>query len=239
MKFATPLVEARLLRRYKRFLADVELVGASATVAEPITVHCPNPGSMMGLDTPGAEIWLTPATAPSRKLPYGWELIRVGSCMVGINTARPNAIAAEAVQGGRIPELAGYGSLSRELRYGRNSRIDLLLEAPGRPICYVEVKNVHLKRDSEGLAEFPDCVTERGAKHLDELAVRVAAGQRAVMLFLVQRGDCDRFALAADLDPGYARAMDRARRRGVEVLCYDCRVSTHAIELGRKLPLAF
>ena len=230
MRVPDPLLEGRLVRRYKRFLADVELAGGEVVVA-----HCANPGSMLGLQEAGAEVWLSRAQNPKRKLRYTWELLRVEGRLVGINTHHPNAIVAEAVAAGAVPELAGYPGLRREVRYGRNSRIDLLLEAEGRPICYVEVKNVHLRRD--GPAEFPDSVTARGAKHLVELGDMVAAGHRAVMFYLVQREDCERFRIAADIDPAYAAALEKARALGVEAICYCCSISPRAIELDRPLPL--
>jgi sugar fermentation stimulation protein A len=230
MEFPQPLVPARLIRRYKRFLADVELSDGST-----VTVHCPNPGSMLGLDRPGSEIWLSPATAPGRKLPYTWELIRVDGRLVGINTAHPNALATEAIRSGRIAELAGYAGLRREVRYGRNSRIDILLEGGRGPDCYVEVKNVHLKRTDA--AEFPDCVTVRGAKHLDELADMVRAGFRAVMLYVVQRTDCRRFAIAADIDPAYGAALKRAMAAGVEAISYACAIEMTGIGVAGPMPL--
>lgn len=230
MIFPARLQPARLIRRYKRFLADVELPGGKV-----VTVHCPNPGAMTGLDAAGSEVWLSPARSATRKLPYTWELARVGDELVGINTAHPNGLVEEAIHAGGITELRGYSRLRREVPYGRNSRIDMLLEQDGRPVCYVEVKNVHLKRTSR--AEFPDCVTARGAKHLEELRDMVAAGHRAVMVYLVQRADCDRFAIAADIDPTYAKGLARAMAAGVEAICYACRISTAAIEVADPLPL--
>lgn len=231
MRFPRPLVRAVLLRRYKRFLADVRLMDGSEA-----TAHCANPGAMLGVAAAGSDIWLLPSADKRRGLAWSWELIRVGDHLVGINTSRPNALAAEAIAAGRIPALAGYATMRREVRYGRQSRVDLLLEAPGRPICYVEVKNVHLKRGK--LAEFPDCVTARGARHLAELSGAVAAGHRAVMLYVVQRGDCAGFRIAGDLDPVYDLAFRDARAAGVEALCYSCDVGLEGIEIDRPLAMA-
>ena len=231
MRFADPLLPGRLLRRYKRFLSDVELDGGT-----PVTAHCANPGSMLGLAQPGNRVWLAPARGPKRKLPYSWELVEAEGALVGVNAGQPNAVVAEALAEDRVPELAGYARHRREVRYGRRSRIDLLLEDARRPPCYVEIKNVHLRR-APGVAEFPDSVTARGTRHLQELAEAAEAGARAVMLYLVQRGDCERFTVAADIDPAYARALDAALARGVEALCYACNVTLETIELERRLPL--
>jgi len=232
MEFTTPLLRGTLIKRYKRFMADVTLDDGSE-----VTAHCANSGSMLGLTTPGAEVWLSPADNPKRKLKYTWELIRDGDGLVGINTSHPNALVAEAVGDGTIAELAGYGSLRREVKYGRNSRIDLLLEDADRPPCYVEVKNVHLKREA-GLAEFPDSVTARGTKHLGELADMVAEGARAMMVYLVQREDCERFAVAADIDPAYNQALEEARAHGVEAVCYCCKINPTGIEVSQSLRMA-
>jgi sugar fermentation stimulation protein A len=229
MRFSAPLIPATLVRRYKRFLADVALASG-----EIITVHCANPGAMIGLMTPGARVWLSRSDNAKRKLAHSWELIEVdlggGHEIVGIHTGHPNGIVGEAIAAGAIPELAGYASLRREVKYGKNSRVDFLLESPDRPQCYVEVKNVHLMRQP-GLAEFPDSVTARGTKHLGELIAMVAAGARAVMVYLVQIGSAQRFAIARDIDPAYGAAFDRARAAGVEMLAYKCEVAHEGIAI--------
>ncbi|TVR98473.1 MAG: DNA/RNA nuclease SfsA [Rhodospirillales bacterium] len=234
--FDPPLIPGTLIRRYQRFLADVALEGSQ----DVVTAHCPNSGSMLSVSAPGSPVWLSPADAPGRRLRYTWELVGVNGTLVGINTGRPNRIAAAAIAAGRIPELAGYPMIRREVRVGRNSRIDLMLEAPDRPPCYVEVKNVTLRRGQDGApVEFPDAVTARGAKHLQELASLAGTGARAVMLYLAQRDDADAFAIAADIDPEYQAGLDAAMAAGVEALCYRCRITTSDIALADRLPLRF
>ena len=235
MRLSTPLVKGRLVKRYKRFLADVILDGG-----ETVTAHCANPGSMLGLVEPGMTVWLSRSDNPKRKLKFSWELVEAGlgqgPVLVGINTAHPNKLVEEAILAGQIAELAGYDTLRREVRYGTNSRIDILLEGADKPPCYVEIKNVHLVRDA-GLAEFPDSVTARGAKHLAELSNMASAGARAVMVFLVQRADANRMGLARDIDPAYGAAFDAARAANVEALCYCCDISTDAITVRNAVPI--
>ena len=230
MRYPEPLTPALLVRRYKRFLADVVLPSG-----EQATVHCANPGAMMGLCAEGSRVWLAPAK-PGRKLAWSWRLIEADGGLVGIDTGQPNRLVEEALRLGRIPELAGYDRLRREAPYGAASRVDFLLESDGRPPAYVEVKNVHLMR-RPGLAEFPDCVTARGARHLAELSAVARAGARAVMLFVVQRADCGAFQLAGDLDPAYARAFEAALAAGVEALCYGTTPTLDGIEVAG--PIAF
>jgi len=234
MKFDKPLVEGTLIRRYNRFFADVTLTTGAA-----VTAHCANSGSMLSVKEPGSRVWLTPVDNPERKLKYTWELIEVHGALVGINTGHPNRLVAEAIAAGRIEALDGYAALKREQKYGKNSRIDILLEAPDKPPCYVEVKNVTMKRGPgpEVPAEFPDAVTERGTKHLNELAEVARAGGRAVMFYLVQRGDSRRFRLAADIDPDYAKAFEKAMKSGVEAICYGCEVNTDGISIARPLTM--
>lgn len=230
MKFARPLVRGTLIRRYKRFLADIRLEDGRA-----VTAHCANPGAMLGVTDPGLPVWLLESADPRRKLPWSWELVLTEGTLLGVNTAAPNRLVPEALARGGIAELEGYDTVRREVAYGLASRVDLLLSAPGRPICYLEIKNVHLKRGTR--AEFPDCVTERGARHMAELAGMARAGHRAVVLFVVQRGDCRAFRVAGDLDPAYNRAFEAARRAGVEALCYACDVSEDGIDLAGPLPI--
>ena len=224
MNFSDPLLKGTLVHRYKRFLADIVLENGDKIIA-----HCANSGSMLGLKKPGSEVWVSPAHNRQRKLKYTWELIRVGESLVGINTAHPNKIVQEAIEGNRIPALLGYDCLKREVRYGKNSRIDILLASPGKPLCYVEVKNVTLKR--KNLAEFPDAITSRGTKHLGELSDQVRVGNRSVMFYLIQRDDCEGFTVADDIDPAYAQALDAAIEAGVEVLCYQCKLTPKEITI--------
>jgi len=235
MRFPSNLIRGRLLKRYKRFLADITLEDGRV-----ITATCPNTGSMLGLTVPGAVVWVSESDSPTRKYPYTWEMVEAdlgaGPVLVGINTNHPNRLVAEAIQTGLIPELSGYATLRREVKYGIASRIDILLEDLKKGQAYVEIKNVHLSRVA-GLAEFPDSVTERGAKHLAELSAMVAAGHRAVMLYLIQRADADRFDLAHDIDPVYARAFDAARAAGIEALAYTCVLTPLELSLGRLVPI--
>ncbi len=234
MKFEHTLQKGTLIKRYKRFLADVELPSGEVVVA-----HCANSGSMLGCKAPGSTVWLSPNTNPKAKLNWRWEMLDVHGALVGINTSRPNAIVEEAILNGDIAELSGYRSLRREVKYGTASRIDILLEDPqntdAAQKCYVEVKNVTLRVEDE--AQFPDSVTTRGAKHLRELMDMVTEGHRAVMVYLVQRGDCEAFAPAAHIDKVYAETLGEAAKAGVELLCYTCGLSEEAINVAGTLPI--
>jgi sugar fermentation stimulation protein A len=235
MRFGSALIPATLARRYKRFLADVVLESG-----EMLTVHVANPGAMTGLDRPFSRVWLSDSQNPMRKLSHTWELVEAdlgsGPELVGVNTVAPNVLVADVLETGLIPQLRDYSSIRREVKYGSNSRVDFLLEAPGRPPCYLEVKNVHLMRKPR-LAEFPDSVTARGAKHLDELAAVAATGARAVLLYVIQIPSADRFAVARDIDPAYAAAFDRGRVSGVETLAWRCAVTVEGIEIEAPVPI--
>jgi sugar fermentation stimulation protein A len=235
MLFPNPLISARLIKRYKRFLADV--IFEDGTEA---TAHCANPGAMIGLANPGAKIWLSPATNPARKLRWSWEIEELPAienyALVGINTSHPNKLAEEALRSGLLPFLKDYPHLRREVKYGKNSRIDILLENEDAEKCYIEVKNVHLCR-TPNLAEFPDCKTERGAKHLAELSEIKKSGARAIMLYIIQRNDVDCFSIAKDLDHAYAEAFEKAIKQGVEAYAIDCKISQKAIAPNKKIKI--
>jgi len=233
MKFSTPLHEGTLRQRYKRFLADVTLVDG-----REVTAHCPNTGSMKTCGAPGDTVFLSHNPSPSRKLSYTWEYTRTPAGLVGINTARPNAVVAAAVAAGQVPELAGYQIARREVKYGASSRIDLLLES--NPIdprrCYVEVKNATLLRGEHVI--FPDAVTARGLKHLQELAAMVAGGERAVMFFFLNRPEGSFFSVAHEIDPEYGRGFEAAVKAGVEVIAYRSQPTLNDLMLGERVPLA-
>ena len=230
MRFPLPLERGVLVQRYKRFFADVVLDDGRA-----ITAHCPKPGSMLGMNTAGMPVWLSHSDNPKRKLAHTLELVEVDGDLIGVNTLLPNRLVAEALADGAIPELAGYPVVRPEVKYGGASRVDFLLQAEGRADCYVEVKGVTLHRGG-GLAEFPDSVSARALKHLVELEREVAAGNRAVLLFVIQRMDCTAFDTAAGIDPAYAARLITAARAGVEVLCYDCQISPGGIRLANTVP---
>jgi sugar fermentation stimulation protein A len=235
MRFAEPLVEGRLVERYKRFLADVDLA-----TGERVTTHCANPGAMMGLKEPGSRVLLSRATNPNRKLLFNWEFVEVPAGggprqLVGINTSRPNALVAEALRDGQLEPFRAYERVRPEVRYGQNSRVDFLLEREHAPPCYLEVKNCHLMREA-GFAEFPDCVAARSAKHLYELADMAAAGARAVLLYVIQM-KAERFDVARDIDPAYDAAFRYALAAGVETYAYTCRITPDEIVIDREIPV--
>jgi len=230
MQYETPLIRATLIRRYKRFLADVTLEDG-----REVTAHVANPGSMMGMAEPGSVVWLEPNGDPKRKLKYSWKLVEVGNALVGVDTGAPNKLIKEALSSGELD--LGYDDFKPEVKYGENSRVDFLLTKDGAPDLYLEVKSVTLSRQT-GLAEFPDSKTERGTKHMHELADMVKQRHAATVLFLVQRTDADRVAVAADIDPKYAAAFRAAMDAGVQVMCFDCDISPQRTKLGKRLPLA-
>ena len=235
MNFPSPLLAGTLVQRYKRFLADVRLDSGKT-----VTATCPNTGSMIGLKEPGQRVWLSTSDSPTRKYAHTWEMVEQdlggGPVLVGINTSHPNKLVEEAILAGRVKELKGYAELKREQKYGKNSRIDILLSDPKKGLCYVEIKNVHLSR-KKGLAEFPDSVTERGTKHLAELSDMVRDGHRAVMVYLIQRSEVTALKLAADIDPNYVAAFTAAEAAGVEMLALRCTLSTSAITVDKPVKI--
>jgi len=231
LRYATALVEGRLIRRYKRFLADIQLPEGVVTAA------CPNTGSLMGCCEPGSRVWLSESDSASRKYRHTWEIVEVGKVMVGINTGLPNKLVSEAIVEGVIGELSGYDTVRREVRYGEEaSRVDFVLESPDREACYVEVKNVTAAA-TRGIALFPDCVSERGSRHLRELIRMKAQGVRTVQLYCVQRGDVKEVRPADGIDHEYGRALREAIAAGVEVLAYRAKVGPDEIRLVERIPV--
>lgn len=229
MKLPKPLYAGILVRRYKRFIADVELESG-----EIVTAHCPNSGSMQGCAVPGSSVLLSRSSNPNRKLQYTWELVNRNGLWIGINTALPNRLTSEAIKKGTIRELAGFDAIRPEVRYGTNSRVDLLLTGAGG-LCYVEVKNVTLVDGQT--ARFPDAVTLRGQKHLRELMHTASEGNRSVIFFVVQRADAGVLAPADAIDPEYGRLLRLAVKNGVEALAYQAHVTPEEIYLTRPLPI--
>lgn len=230
MLLPQPMARGVIVQRYKRFFVDMVLDDGRA-----ITAHVPNPGAMLGLKDPGLAAWVSWSGDPKRKLPWTLQLVEADGGLVGVNTMNPNRLVAEALAADAIPELSGYMTIRPEVKYSQASRVDFLLTHPDRPPCWLEVKNCHYRRDGT-LAEFPDCVAARSAKHLKDLAAEVAKGARAVQLFVVQRTDCDSFAACDDLDPVYAKGLSDAAAAGVEVLCYRCDISPTEVRISRRIP---
>lgn len=234
MKFPQLLVSGRLIKRYKRFLADVELDNG-----ETITAACPNTGSMLGCNVPGSRVWLSSSDSPTRKYRHTWELVEgKPGVIVGINTVWPNRLVVEAINAKVIKELSGYRNIKTEVRYGNeNSRIDILLDGhTKKPPCYVEVKNVTAAVEND-IALFPDAISERGSKHLRELMAMVDEGFRAVLIFCVQRTDVNEVRPADGIDPVYGKTLRQALAHGVEVLAYRARISLQEIVLADKIPV--
>jgi sugar fermentation stimulation protein A len=224
------MIEGRLIRRYKRFLADVELGDGST-----LTVHCPNSGSMKTCVGEGWPAQLSISDNPKRKYPHTLEMVHNGACWIGINTQRANGIVEEGLRNGVITELADFDELHREVRLGAKSRIDLAIDHLGVR-TWIEVKNVTLV-DDHGRYAFPDAVTTRGVKHLRELPATVAAGDRAVMFYLIQRSDGEGFTVADDIDPTYGKVLRRAMVNGVEVLAYRAEVNPEEIRVAERIPV--
>ena len=231
MRYERPLLEGRLRRRYKRFLADVELPGVGEVVA-----HCPNPGSMATCAPEGARVWLSESDSAARKLRYTWELGEAEGAMVMVHTGRANDLVAEALEAGVIDELRGYERVRREVRYGERSRVDFLLEGGGER-CFVEIKSVTLGL-GEGISAFPDAVTERGRRHLEELIRVVQAGDRAVLLYCCGRDPSQKVRPADHIDPRYGEALRRAAAAGVEIVAYRCDVAPEGVWVRERIPVS-
>ena len=224
-----PLVKGTLLKRYNRFLADVQLEDGRT-----VTAHCPNTGSMQDCCEPGRPVYLSVHDNPKRKLKFTWELIAMPESLVGVNTLVPNRLVKHAVQAGQVKELHGYAEVKSEVRMGKNSRVDLVLTDEKRGTCHVEIKNCTMVRNS--IARFPDAVTARGLKHLHELTDQLSADRRSVMFYFIQRMDAEGFEPADDIDPDYGAGLRAAVARGVEIIAYDVHIDLQGIRLNRRLP---
>ena len=227
MQFKTNLIKGKLLKRYKRFLADIILEDGTEVIA-----HCPNPGSMMGLATSGTTVWLEPNNDPKKKLKFGWRLVEYNNHMICVDTTIANMVIKEALEKKEIPELS-YQDFKSEVKYSDNSRIDFLLSSPSQK-TYLEIKSVTLMR-KKGLAEFPDSITKRGSKHLEDLSKMVNSGHKSVLLFLCMRGDVDRLRIAADLDSLYDTKIKAALESGIRLICYDTQVTRFGVRLGKPI----
>lgn len=228
MNFGAPLIPGRLIQRYKRFLADVELDDSRT-----VTAHCANPGAMTGMADPGMRVWVEPNDDPKKKLKFAWKVVETAGGLAGVDTGLPNKVVEEALRANAIPAFTGYDEIRREVKYGTGSRIDFLLTGAGRPDCYLEVKCVTLRRGA--FAEFPDTKTARGAKHLAELAEMARKGARAATLYLAHRADCADMRIAADIDPAYAAAHADARATGMETHAFAANVSLTGVTLGAQM----
>ncbi len=226
-----PLIKGVLIQRYKRFLADIEL-----ETGEKVTVHCPNSGSMKGCAIPGSRVWLSESDNPKRKYKYTWELIKVPETMIGINTQVPNKLVKQSIENGLIQELSGYDRVTAEVKTSSHTRLDLLLENAAKEKCYVEIKNCTLVE--KGIAMFPDAVTTRGQKHLDELVHLVSSGYRGVIFFLIQRMDANSFKPAEMIDKVYAQKLRKAVQKGVQVIAMDTSINTRMIRIKKHIPVS-
>lgn len=235
MQFSSPLLQGLLIQRYKRFFADIELLDGTV-----ITAHCPNTGSMQGVLIPGSSVWVTQSNDPKRKLKYTWELVEMDGTYVGVNTQNPNRIVGDALMSGYISQLAKYETIQAEVKYGvENSRIDYMLTDKHDNRCYVEVKNAHYSKIERGnrIGIFPDSKTTRGVKHLHELMRMVDQGHRAVLIYCLQRRDCESLRFGVEFDPVYAKTAVMALKHGVEMLPYSCAITLDGITLYKPLNL--
>lgn len=225
-----PLIKGKLIKRYKRFLADIEL-----ETGEKVTAHCPNSGSMTGCAMPGSQVWLSESDNPKRKYKYTWELVKTLETLIGINTQVPNKLVKQAIENNLIKELSDYENIRAEVKTSQHTRLDLVLQKEGRPNCYVEIKNCTLVENE--VAMFPDAVTTRGQKHLDELASLVSAGHRGVIFFLIQRMDAKLFKPAAMIDKVYSEKLKKVVNNGVEIITRDTSINTKMIEVRNSIPV--